>query len=1073
MPKKKFELENDQEAISSAEKRRKINCDDTRTPTTNAPKRKFAPEAYTVGWICAISTERVAAQTFLDEKHEGPEDISTHDNNSYQLGRIGKHNVVIAVLPDGEYGTSSAASAARDMLHSFPNTRIGLMVGIGGGAPSPSHDIRLGDIVVSAPRDGKGGVFQYDFGETIQNQTFRPTGFLDQPPMVLRAAVNGLKTKYEEEGHRLEDAINNVLQKNPRLRKKYQRPDPSTDRLYRSGVVHPQKDSSSCTVFCGDDISKLILRPGRTEDEDNPTIHYGLIASANQLMKDASVRDKLAAEMDVLCFEMEAAGLMNHFPCLVIRGICDYSDSHKNKEWQGYAAMAAAAYAKDLLLRIPTNRVEAERKISDVLSSVEQTVHEIRYDVKDVAFEQRGEKIERWLLPSDPSTNYNKALQQRQKGTGLWFLQNDAFTNWRRQRNSFLWLCGIPGSGKTILSSTIVEDLKRSLPDQLLYFYFDFNDTGKQILESMVRSLISQLYCTCEDALEQLDSLFSSCDDGRRQPSCESLCKVLLQMMEQAKEVWVVLDALDECNTRKGPPTEGLLSWIRDLLNSEQRNVHLLVTSRPEQDIKLGLSDLAHNNTVPIQSGLIGDDIRGYIRARVREGDDLKRWRSHPDIQDEIETRLMQKANGMFRWAACQIDALENCLDYRTLENALASLPRTLDGTYSRILNGIPSEHKQNATRILQFLTFSERPLRIEEAVDAITVDTEGVQYFSPKYRMPDPREISRYCSSLVVMVSAAGHSHEEDDERVEIQLAHLSVKEYLMSDRLDSGIAQDFQEATARASIAKVCLAYLLHLDQDAPPEKIRKTFPLAQYSAISWTTHAAVAKGKDKRLQVLIEKFFCDHEWSYKTCHSLYRPDQAWDGVSTFGIDDLASPLYYASFGGFENAVQCLFSRGADVNAQGGCYGNALYAASLNGHEKVVELLLDKGADVNAKGGFSGNYALNEYQTQLVLLEQQNKRRMLLARGHDVDPQGGYGKWADGYRRGNWKDGYYGNALQAASANGHEKVVKLLLSKGADVNAQGGTYGNALQEASANGHEKVVKLLLNRGAGADAQGG
>lgn len=159
------------------------------------------PKDYTVGWICAISTEHVAAQAFLDEKHEGPEYVSPNDNNDYTLGKIGKHNVVIAVLPDGEYGISSAASVAKDMLHSFPNVRLGLMVGIGGGAPSPKHDVRLGDIVVSAPRDGKGGVFQYDFGKTIQNQNFRPTGFLNQPPIALRAAVNGLKSQYESEGH--------------------------------------------------------------------------------------------------------------------------------------------------------------------------------------------------------------------------------------------------------------------------------------------------------------------------------------------------------------------------------------------------------------------------------------------------------------------------------------------------------------------------------------------------------------------------------------------------------------------------------------------------------------------------------------------------------------------------------------------------------------------------------------------------------------------------------------------------------------------------------------------------------
>jgi nucleoside phosphorylase len=240
------------------------------------------------------------------------------------------------------------------------------LVGIGGGAPSQKHDIRLGDIVVSTPQDGKGGVFQYDFGKTMQDQSFRTTGFLNQPPTILRAAVNGLKAQYESDGHHLEEAIINVLEKRPRLKKNYSRPELRTDRLYKAEVIHPLYGDLSCATVCGDDPSKLELRPERTEDEDNPVVHYGLIASANQLMKDALVRDRLAEGMDVLCFEMEAAGLMNHFPCLVIRGICDYSDSHKNKEWQGYAAMAAAAYAKDLLYRIPPAKIGAEKKIGEV-----------------------------------------------------------------------------------------------------------------------------------------------------------------------------------------------------------------------------------------------------------------------------------------------------------------------------------------------------------------------------------------------------------------------------------------------------------------------------------------------------------------------------------------------------------------------------------------------------------------------------------------------------------------------------------------------------------------------------------
>jgi nucleoside phosphorylase len=327
------------------------------------------PNDYTIGWICAIITEYVAAQEFLDENHEGPKYVSRNDNNDYTLGRVGKHNVVIAVLPDREYGTASAAAVAANMLSSFPNVRIGLMVGIAGGAPSKKHDIRLGDIVVSTPQDKEGGVFQYDFGKTIQGQEFQKTRVLNQPPALLRGAVSGLQAQYEREGHLIEEAIDGILEKNRRLRKKYKRPEPSTDRLYQSDVVHPPNNEAGCAITCGDDPSIMVLRPERVEEEDNPAIHYGLVASANQLMKNALLRDKLAAEKDVLCFEMEAAGLMNSFPCLVIRGICDYSDSHKNKEWQGYAAMAAAAYAKALLCRISPTMVETEKKIAEILSS--------------------------------------------------------------------------------------------------------------------------------------------------------------------------------------------------------------------------------------------------------------------------------------------------------------------------------------------------------------------------------------------------------------------------------------------------------------------------------------------------------------------------------------------------------------------------------------------------------------------------------------------------------------------------------------------------------------------------------
>jgi nucleoside phosphorylase len=313
------------------------------------------PDDYTVGWICAIETEYTAAQTFFDNEHHPPARLPVYDTNHYTLGNIVGHNVVMAVLPDGEYGTDSAASVITNMRNSFPNIKVGLMVGIGGGAPTEKNDIRLGDIVINSPKDGSAGVYQYDYGKTIQGKGFVHTGFLNQPSTVVRSAVTGLRSKYRRRGHCIESTIESVLQTWPRLANDFSRPSPETDRLYISTFVHT--DDLACDTSCVTQIEKIVTRRTRRADHDSPYVHHGIIASGNQLMKDALIRDRYAREKDILCFEMEAAGIMNQFPCLVIRGICDYSDSHKSKDWQGYAAMAAAAYAKDLLTEIRHGRM--------------------------------------------------------------------------------------------------------------------------------------------------------------------------------------------------------------------------------------------------------------------------------------------------------------------------------------------------------------------------------------------------------------------------------------------------------------------------------------------------------------------------------------------------------------------------------------------------------------------------------------------------------------------------------------------------------------------------------------------
>lgn len=325
-------------------------------------KYKMDRSDYTVGWICAIPEEFIAARAFLDETHELLEDLDPRDTNNYVLGRMYHHNIVIACLPLGEYGTASAAQVAIDMVRSFPNIRTGMAVGIGGGAPSKRHDIRLGDVVVGKRSRDHGGVIHYDFDQSMQTKEFVQASFLNLPPLSLRTAAAGLEATHLSEGHTLADDVEKILQKYPRM-KRYCRPN-IDDRLYKSTFIH--STSSGDCQSCGSDPSHVEQRDPRDEDDDDPVIHYGLIASGNQVMKDAQIRDKFARERGVLCFETEAAGLVNNLPCLVIRGICDYSDSHKNDKWQGYAAMMAAAYAKDLLRRLPPERVEVRERIRDL-----------------------------------------------------------------------------------------------------------------------------------------------------------------------------------------------------------------------------------------------------------------------------------------------------------------------------------------------------------------------------------------------------------------------------------------------------------------------------------------------------------------------------------------------------------------------------------------------------------------------------------------------------------------------------------------------------------------------------------
>ncbi|KAF4815773.1 Nephrocystin-3 [Colletotrichum siamense] len=317
--------------------------------------RRIPASNFTIGWVCALPIELAAAEEMLDEEFAELPSQPT-DSNIYSFGRIKDHNVVMACLPAGQMGTNSAATVASQMKSSFPSLRFGVLVGIGGGVPNIDHniDIRLGDVVISQPMGQHGGVIQYDFGKTGPGGRITRTGSLNAPPQILLSALSKLRAKHFRGKTNVNEYLSKICSQ-----PEFESPGPEKDTLFKATSAHTA--GPSCAK-CG----PVVTREKRRTTA--PALFFGNIASGNQVMKDGQTRDNHSRDLGgILCFEMEAAGLMNNFPCLVIRGICDYADAHKNKQWQPYAAATAATLAKELLCTIPSTVSSAENVAANPL----------------------------------------------------------------------------------------------------------------------------------------------------------------------------------------------------------------------------------------------------------------------------------------------------------------------------------------------------------------------------------------------------------------------------------------------------------------------------------------------------------------------------------------------------------------------------------------------------------------------------------------------------------------------------------------------------------------------------------
>ncbi|KAF5983664.1 ankyrin protein [Fusarium bulbicola] len=1034
------------------------------------------PDSYTVGWVCALSTEFTAAQEQFDEEyepHESPEHREANDFNVYSFGKIKGHMVVVAVLPNGQYGTASASTVAKDMIRSFRNIRFGLMVGIGGGAPTKDHDIRLGDVVVSSPTPSQGGVFQYDLGNATEDG-FQHTASHNKPPPLLLAAVAGLKTQYERKGLQIHDKTSTIISNNKRLRAKYGRPkDP--DSLFAVSVKHK---GHPCHELCVKTPDDLIPRTPRQEPLEDIEVHYGTIASGNTLMKDAAKRDELASRQNILCFEMEAAGLMDGFRCLVIRGICDYSDSHKNDQWQGYAAMTAAVYAKQILGMV---RPEAVTREETIVSRIDEVISGVQ-DLERSIVEQ---EVLDWLSDEDFGAYQFDEQSKKAPGTCEWFLDSPEYQFWTQEKNHVLFCPGIAGAGKTVLASAIIENLHSRFETDsdtaTVHIYCRYNRVDRQTCDRLRASLLRQLCERMSPLPASIMQLYGQYKPRRVEVPPERIISELESVSGLFSRIFMVVDALDEWATEHGD----LYSLPAELLLIQRKlAINLLATSR-----QIPLISNQFKNCPSISITAQQQDIHTYVdNFRWPESSCIGRI---PKLRDLVRRTMSQIVRGMFLLARLYLHSLANETSERDVKDALKQFedraknndhdPKfsIVDQAYNDTLKRLREQHQNSsdlAFRVIAWICCTRWKLPANAIQQGLAL-REGDTTFDED-GIVDEQLLVSVCCGLV----------EISERSREMRLAHYTTESFfrhnqhlideyfLVRHSLDSQLPSNADAYLARQCVACLSIgmssffegawgdvlrcrtnasnSFIFSLDHEER-ERIEcelncRTHSLYEYSIFNWGNHVRQLSPLRQTYRTSTDFLQACGMMEQAVIRILTDEKSSEAKVSREMVD-----LHLAALFGLRiktahrRVVKALLSSGANPHIPGYNGDTPLHLAATLGDVEIVQNLLGYGVDTHTSN--SHGYI------PLVLAVRYGKESTymkLLERGA-VDVCGKNSR----------------TALIEAASVGDLALVKALLGKGAKVDISDITGQTALMEASKRGHIQIVELLLENQFNVDHQ--
>ncbi|CAG9984408.1 unnamed protein product [Clonostachys byssicola] len=807
-----------------------------------------------------------AARGMLDKIHDDLP-IDPHDSNAYIMGSIGLHNIVIACL--GEYGTNNAAHVATHMSRSFPLIKVRLMVGIGGGAPSDEFDIRLGDIVVGRR------IMQYDLGKITYSGKFERTVVLSNLRPELSSTISKLRAIHESTPTSVPSLVQDMVQRNTGMAR-YSYPQDATDMLFSAEYNHNSK-LSACDQC---DKTQLIKRCERLNT--TPEIHYGAIASGNQVIKDGVSRDQIAQELKTICFEMEAAGLMDHFPCLVIRGICDYCDSHKNKIWQKYAAANAAAYAKEILKMMAMTAPRPAIQQTDASKVLIQ-----------LAAAERA-KRRRELMDS---LQFNEMywrqsnIKSAHPVTCKWLPQHESYFTWTDaerlgDHHGFLWINGKPGSGKSTMMKFLSSQEKKNAEINTCVISFFFNARGKEVEKTtigMYRSILFQL-------LERFPDLQSILDDSNLIPLSQKGCPALDVLQELFRNAMPLLgqrsvicyvDALDECDEYQARDMVEQFEDLCQKATEDGQNFRICFSSRhyPYIEVRNGIRIILED-----QAGH-RSDLDAYIRSRLQTG-------RNPEA-DDIHEKVLHMAAGVFMWVVLVVEILNKEFQRGRLfavRRKLETIPDKLGNIFRDMYLRIGMD-RQELVLCLQWILFAKRPLTPIELYYGILFGLSDIEHSEILTSSIDNLSAEKF-----VLSSSKGLAEVTKGPEPRVQFIHETVREFLLKggglgELLSLGKA--YVVAYSHEKLKECCHAYLksallsplsdgmplrftsqsIPLSWHALRTKITSKFPLTEYACLGILYHtncAAVAVSQDR----FVEEFELS-DWI--TLSNVYRKYEA----------------------------------------------------------------------------------------------------------------------------------------------------------------------------------------------------